>query len=68
MVKNFDYVIGLSVLKYDNTIKAKIAVKTSIPLEIVHMHVNGTITIQLRAGVTKSMNIHFTTTFKDLLV
>ncbi len=43
---NYDYYIGQHVLKYDNTIKGKLDVKTSVPFEIVHVHINGTVTIQ----------------------
>ncbi len=50
---NYDHYIGQQVLKYDNTIKGKLTVKTSGPFEIVRIHVNGTVTIQLWAGVTK---------------
>ncbi len=42
---NYDYYIGQCILKYDNTIKGKLTVKTSGPFEIVHVHVNGTVTI-----------------------
>ncbi len=50
---NYDYYIGQHVLKYDNTIKGKLAVKTSGQFEIVHVHLNGTVTIQLRVSVTE---------------
>ena len=42
---NYDYYIGQQVLKYDNTIKGKLAVKTSGPFEIVCVDVNGMVTI-----------------------
>ncbi len=50
---NYDYYIGQQVLKYVFLIKGKLTVKTSGPFEIVRVHVNGTVTIQLRASVTK---------------
>ncbi len=42
---NYDNYIGQQVLKYDNTIKGKLTVKTSSPFEIVRVHVNSTVTI-----------------------
>ncbi len=42
---NYDHYIGQQVLKYDNTIKGKLTVKTSGPFEIVHVHVNSMVTI-----------------------
>ncbi len=42
---NYDHFVGQQVLKYDNTIKGKLAVKTSSPFMMVHIHVNGIITI-----------------------
>ncbi len=50
---NYDYCIGQHILKYDNTIKGKLAVKTYGPFEIIHVHVNSTVTIQLWASVTE---------------
>ncbi len=37
------YFVGQWLLKYDQTIKGKLAIKTSSPFEIVCIHVNGTI-------------------------
>ncbi len=39
--------------EYNNTIKGRLAVKTCGPFEIVHVHMNGTTTIQLRDDVTE---------------
>ncbi len=50
---NYDYYIGQHVLKYDNTIKEKLAVKTSGPFEIVRVHMKSMVTIQSQAGVTE---------------
>ncbi len=50
---DYDYYIGQHVLKYENTIKGKLVVKTSVPFEIVCVHVNGMFTIQLQPSVTK---------------
>ncbi len=61
---NYDYYVRQHVLKYDNTIKDKLAVKTSGPFEIVPVHVNSTVTIQLQAGVTE----HYTIPYRDPLV
>ncbi len=63
---NYDYYTGQQVLKYDNTIKGKLAIKTSSPIEIVCVHVNGTVTIQLRASVTEQINIHCTILYRKL--
>ena len=65
---NYDYYIGQQVLKYDNTIKGKLTVKTSGPFEIVRVHVNGTVTIQLRAGVTERINIRRTIPYHEPLL
>ncbi len=50
---NYDYDVGQQVLKYDNTIKAKLVIKTYGPIEIVCVHVNSMVTIQLWVGVTE---------------
>ncbi len=50
---NYDYYIGQCVLKYDNTIKEKLAIKTYGPFEIVCVHINGMVTIQLWASITE---------------
>ncbi len=65
---NYDYYVRQQVLKYDNTIKGKLTVKTSGPFVIVRVHVNGTVTIQLRAGVTERINIHCTIPYHELLL
>ncbi len=65
---NYDYYIGQQVLKYDNTIKGKLTVKTSGPFEIVRVHVNGTVTIQLQVSVTKQINICRTILYHEPLL
>ncbi len=65
---NYDYYIGQNILKYNNTIKGKLAVKTSCPFEIVHVHVNGAVTIQLQASVTEQINICCTTPYQEPLL
>ncbi len=65
---DYDYYIGQHVLKYDNTIKGKLTVKTSGPFAIVRVHVNGTVTIQLRAGVTERINICRTIPYHEPLL
>ncbi len=65
---NYDHYVGRQVLKYDNTIKGKLAVKTSGPFEIVQVHVNGMITIQLRVGVTEQINIRPTIHYRRPLL
>ncbi len=61
-------IIGQQVLKYDNTIKGKLTVKTSSPFEIVRVHVNSMVTIQLRARVTKQINICCTIPYHEPLL
>ncbi len=62
---NYDFYVGQCVFKYDHTIKGKQAFKYSSPYEIVHVHVNGTITIKLWPGVMKWINICCTVPYKD---
>ncbi len=50
-VINYDYFVGQQVLKYDQTIMSKLAIKTSGHFEIVCIHLNSIITIQLWVGV-----------------
>ena len=54
--RQYDYASGQQVLKkvHDPT---KLGVRTSGPYTIDRVHVNGTITIQLRPGVTERINI-----------
>ncbi len=65
---NYVYSVGQHVLKYDHTVKGKLAVKTSSPFTIVHVYINGTITIQLRLGVTEHINICCTISYNEPLV
>ncbi len=65
---NYDYYIGQCILKYDNSIKGTLAIKTSGPIEIVHVHVNGTVTILLWAGVTEQINICSIIPYRDPLL
>ncbi len=65
---NYNYYNGQQVFKYDNTIKGKLAIKTSGPFEIVHVHMNSTVTIQVQAGVTELRNIHCTIPYRDPLL
>ena len=54
--RQFDYVSGQKVLKkvHDPT---KLGVRTTGPYSIERVHVNGTLTIQLRSGITERINI-----------
>lgn len=54
--RRYDYVQGQRVLKkvYDPT---KLGERTEGPYTIQSVHVNGTVTIELRAGVTERINI-----------
>ncbi len=65
---NYDYYIGQQVLKYDNTIKGNLSVKTSGLFEIVCVHVNGTVTIQLQASITEQINICHTIAYHEPLL
>ncbi len=51
---------------YDQTIKGNLAIKTAHSFEIVHVHVSGTITIQLWPCVREQINICHTIYYKDL--
>ncbi len=64
---NYDFYVGQCVFKYDQTIKGKQTLKYSSPYEIVHVHVNGTITIHLWPGVTEQINICCTIPYQDHL-
>ena len=54
--RQYDYASGQKVLKmvHDPT---KLGVRTSGPYTIERVHVNGTITIQLRPGISERINI-----------
>ncbi len=65
---NYDYYIVQHILKYDNTIKEKLAIKTSGPFEIVCVHVNSMVTIQFWVGVTEQVNICHTIPYRDPLL
>ncbi len=64
----YDYFVGKNALKYDQIEKEKLAVKTSVPFPTVHVHISGTITIQLRLGITECINIRCTITLNKSLV
>ncbi len=65
---NYEYLVGQQVLKYDNSIKRKLSIKILSPFMIVHIHVNGTITIQLQVDMTEQINICCTIPFKEPLL
>lgn len=60
--------LSYQVLKYNNTVQGKIAVMTSGPFEIVSVHMNSTITLQLKHGMTERINTCCTIPYKDPLV
>lgn len=64
----YDYCVGQKALKHDDTIKGKLMVKISGPFEIIHVHMNATISIQLRPGVTDGINICYIIPYKDPLI
>ncbi len=61
-------IFGQHVLKYDQTVKGKLAIKTSDSFTIVGVNVNGTVTIQQRLGVTEHINICCTISYNEPLV
>ena len=62
--RSYDYRINQKVLKkvHDPT---KLGVRTSGPYPVTHIHVNGTITIELRPGVTERINIRRVVPYKE---
>jgi len=54
--RRYDYATGQQVLKkvHDPT---KLGVRTSGPYKVLRVHVNGTVTIMLKPGVTERINI-----------
>ena len=62
---NYDYCIGHKVLNYDNSITGKLVSKTTGPLEITRIHMNGTVTIALQPQVLERLNIKSTIPYKE---
>ena len=54
--RQYDYTAGQKILKKVHN-PTKLGVRTSGPYTIQHVHVNGTITIQLRQGISERINI-----------
>ncbi|KAL7525212.1 hypothetical protein ACHAXR_000905, partial [Thalassiosira sp. AJA248-18] len=54
--RQYDYAPGQQVLKKVHD-PAKLGVRTAGPYTIERVHVNGTVTIELRQGVTERINI-----------
>ena len=52
----YDYIINQKVLKKVHDPK-KLGIRTSGPYMVTKVHVNGTLTIELRPGVTERINI-----------
>ena len=48
---NYDYHVGQKILKYDNSITGKLALKTTGPFEITCVHTNSMVTIALHPEV-----------------
>ena len=53
---NYDYFIGQKILKYDNSITGKQALKTNGPFEITCVHRNGTVNMALCPEVSERLN------------
>ena len=60
----YDYAVGQKILKklHDPT---KLGERTKGPYEVKQVHVNGSITIELRPGVTERINIRRVLPFKQ---
>ncbi len=54
--KRYDYVPNQKVLKKRHTTR-KLGQKTSGPYKIVQTHVNGTLTVELKPGISERINI-----------
>ena len=54
---NYDYSVGQKILKYNNSIVGKLESKTTEPIEILHVHKNGAVTILLRPGISERINV-----------
>ena len=61
---NYDYCVGQKILKYDDSIAGKLALKTNGPFEISCIHMNGTVTINLRPEVSERINVQRTIPYK----
>ena len=62
--RQHDYKIGQKVLKKLHK-PVKLGIRTAGPYDILQVHVNGTITMQLRPGVTERINIRRIIPFKE---
>ena len=62
--RQYDYKIGQKVLKKLHK-PAKLGMRTSGPFDTLQVHVNGTITMRLRPGVTERINIQRVIAFKE---
>ena len=62
--RTYDYMMNQKVLKklHDPT---KLGLRTSGPYKMTKVHVNGTLTIELRAGVTERINIRRVIPYKE---
>ena len=54
--RTYNYIINQKVLKKVHDPK-KLGVRTSGPYTVTKVHINGTLTIELRPGVTERINI-----------
>ncbi len=65
---NYGDFVAQQVLKYDQKIKGKLAIKTSGPFKIVHIHMISTFTIQLQVSLMEQIHICHTIPYKISLV
>ena len=62
--RTYDYIINQKVLKKVHDPK-KLGVRTSGPYMVTNVHVNGTLTIELRPGVTERIKIRRVIPYKE---
>ena len=62
--RTYDYMINQSVLKkvHDPT---KLGIRTTGPYKVKRVHVNGTLTMTLRPGITERINIRRVIPYKE---
>jgi hypothetical protein len=62
--KHCDYVPNQKVLKKGHK-TYKLGQKTSWPYKILQTHVNGTLTVELKPGISDRLNIHKVIPYKE---
>ena len=62
---NYDYHVGKKILKYNSSIAGKLESKTTGPFEILHIHMNGMVTIILRPRISQRINFQRTIPYRE---